>query len=119
MQSLLIIAHGSRRDASNEEVRQLTQQVAEKAGKQYASVSCAFLELAEPSISEGIQHCVQQGVKEIMIIPYFLSAGRHVVKDIPEEVTAAQNLYPDINIKVSPHLGTTSNMVDVLLSLAK
>ena len=58
MKSLLLVAHGSRRQASNEEVRELTARLAEHAGAAYGYVDCGFLELAEPSIPEGIQRCI-------------------------------------------------------------
>ncbi|MBA1332368.1 cobalamin biosynthesis protein CbiX, partial [Candidatus Endoriftia persephone str. Guaymas] len=45
-QALLIVAHGSRREASNQEVRQLTERVRVRAGPLYSEVACAFLELA-------------------------------------------------------------------------
>ena len=94
MKSLLLVAHGSRREASNEEVRQLTTQLAAHAGNRYQSVSCAFLELAEPSIPDGIEACIQQGAEEVIVLPYFLSAGRHVHEDIPREIAGKQQEYP-------------------------
>jgi len=52
--SLLIITHGSRRVASNDEDRQLVDQVRAQAGNAYDDVETAFLELAEPSIPDGL-----------------------------------------------------------------
>ena len=50
MQALLIVAHGSRRVESNEEIRALAAQVAQQSVQTYSIVGSAFLELAEPSI---------------------------------------------------------------------
>ena len=50
---LLIIAHGSRREASNDEVRRLADRVRALCAPGIADVEVAFLELAEPSIAEG------------------------------------------------------------------
>ena len=49
-------------------------------------MDCGFLELAEPSIPDGIQRCIDAGATEVVVVPYFLSAGRHVSEDIPAEV---------------------------------
>ena len=49
MKNLLIVAHGSRREASNEEVRELTLRIKEKSSASFDNITCAFLELAQPS----------------------------------------------------------------------
>ena len=86
MKSLLVIAHGSRRESSNDEVRQLVKTISNQPDSGFDDVSAAFLELAEPSIPDGLEACIEQGGKEIIVFPYFLAAGRHVVEDIPAEV---------------------------------
>ena len=118
MKALLLVAHGSRREASNDEVRKLTDCLRRQSGTRFGEVRCAFLELAEPSIPEGIEQCVQAGADEVVVVPYFLSAGRHVAKDIPEEVATKQQQYPDRDIYISDYLGTAPDLVDTLLALA-
>ncbi len=119
MKSLLLIAHGSRREASNDEIRDLTEQLKRQAAGRYDSVSCAFLELATPSISEGIEACVQAGATEVTVLPYFLSAGRHVARDIPEEIALKQKQHPALKIEIAPYLGASEQMTSVLLSLVE
>ncbi|MEK7990732.1 MAG: CbiX/SirB N-terminal domain-containing protein [Thiotrichaceae bacterium] len=115
--SLLIAAHGSRRSKSNLEVQQLTQTIREKAGGKYLSISHAFLELAQPSIGEGIDECVRLGAEQILLLPYFLSAGRHVQQDIPEEVAAKQAQYPQVKIHITAYLGASDAIADMMLAL--
>ena len=81
--ALLLVAHGSRRAASNTEVAQLAEQLQFNLQGDFAMVEAAFLELAGPSIPEGIQLCAESGVKNIVVLPYFLNTGRHVAEDIP------------------------------------
>lgn len=118
MQALLLIAHGSRRTESNDEVRDLTADLAARARDRFPIVRCAFLELAEPSIPEGIEQCIQDGAAEVVVLPYFLSAGRHVVTDIPNEVRGKQDEYPQINIRIAPYLGASMGIPDLLLESA-
>ncbi|WP_353570359.1 CbiX/SirB N-terminal domain-containing protein [Candidatus Albibeggiatoa sp. nov. BB20] len=115
--SLLIVAHGSRRPKSNLEVQQLTQIIREKACSKYLSIAHAFLELAEPSIGDAIDQCVRQGATDILLLPYFLSAGRHVQQDIPEEVAAKQTQYPQIKINIMAYLGASEAIPEMMLSL--
>lgn len=118
MKSLLIIAHGSRRHASNDEVRALTERIAGKTARHFDVVHCAFLELAQPSIPDGIQQCVAQGARDILILPYFLSAGRHVVEDIPKEVEQTQALYANVRIHIAPYLGSLDTIAGLMATQA-
>jgi sirohydrochlorin ferrochelatase len=110
MNSLLLVAHGSRREASNEEIRALTESLRHKDG-----IGCAFLELAEPSIPDGIRACIARGATRVTVFPYFLSAGRHVASDIPDEVNSVVEDYPDIEITIAPYLGAAGAMGDLIL----
>ena len=118
MKALLLVAHGSRRAASNDEVRELAQRLATKAGERYGMVDAAFLELAEPSIPDGIQCCIDRGAEEVVVLPYFLSAGRHVAEDIPNEVQVKIEQHPQVNIHIASYLGAADGVVDLLLNSA-
>ena len=109
-QALLIVAHGSRRAESNAEIRALATQVAQQTAATYAVVGSAFLELAEPSIPDGIQQCIDAGAQSITIMPFFLSAGRHVVTDVPQLVREKQREYPDLQVRIAPYLGVSPLM---------
>lgn len=115
MKSLLIVAHGSRRQASNEEVVDLAKRVAQQASHDFHYVSAAFLEIAEPSIPDALECCVQQGATEVVIFPYFLAAGRHVVDDIPEEAAKVANKYPDVKFRIAGHLGKSEDIPQLII----
>lgn len=114
MTQLLIVAHGSRREASNEEVRRLAIQVAEHLQVPADTVQVAFLELALPSIETALDDCFTQGVNEVSVLPYFLSSGTHVASDVPREIAAAQTKWPDKVIKVLPHIGAADTMINMI-----
>jgi sirohydrochlorin ferrochelatase len=115
--ALLIVAHGSRREASNDEVRELTKVIAGKAGARFIIVATAFLELATPSIPDGIEQCIQAGANEVVVLPYFLSAGRHVAHDIPTEVEIKRVQYPHVPITIAAYLGSDSGVADLMMGL--
>lgn len=117
MQALMIIAHGSRRAASNQEIFDLIDILSTKT-TQYIKVVAAFLELATPSISESLDDCVKCGVSEVIVLPYFLSAGRHVSEDIEHALAPKREEYPQLSITIKPHIGAADGMADMLLNLA-
>lgn len=119
MKTLLLVAHGSRRQESNDEVRRIASELGRLAGDEYDFVGSAFLELAEPSIPDGIQQCIDMGAGSVEVLPYFLSAGRHVRQDIPAEVAIKQQQYPDLSIIIHSYLGEAAAIPALLLQLAK
>ena len=118
MHALLLIAHGSRREASNTEVRELASRLERIAGDRFDCVVPAFLELAEPDIPAGVDLCVKAGATNITAVPYFLAAGRHVVSDIPAELEKAAHMHQAVTIQQSDYLGKHESIVELLLTLA-
>ncbi len=118
MKSLLLVAHGSRRAASNDEVRALASHLEVYTNGAYGQVACAFLELAEPSIPDGLRQAIHSGSREVIVLPYFLSAGLHVVADIPSELDVVRAEYPDVRITLASYLGASAGIVELLAGLA-
>lgn len=116
MKQLLIVAHGSRRAASNDEVRVLAAQVAQHLQWSAEQVQVAFLELALPSIATALDDCFKRGVNEVSVLPYFLASGSHVVSDLPREIAAAQAKWPDKTIHLLAHIGAADRMVNLITS---
>jgi len=116
--ALLLVAHGSRRQQSNNEVTELADKLRDSCHDDYKIVHAGFLELAAPSIPEGIENCINDGATRVTILPYFLNSGRHVIEDIPEIVNDTKPLYPQTEIKIASHLGASELMMDLLISSA-
>ncbi len=119
MKALLVVAHGSRRETSNDEVRGLCRRMEASGLTPFGRVSAAFLELAEPSIAEGIEECVAAGATEVVVVPYFLSAGRHVSEDIPAEVARAARRHPQVSVRLTPHLGAAAGIAPLVKELGE
>lgn len=81
-------------------------------------VEVAFLELAEPSIPDGLARCVARGAEEIVVFPYFLAAGTHVAQDIPEALAEFGRLHPQVKLRLASHLGASSALPGVILDVA-
>jgi hypothetical protein len=52
MHILLLVAHGSRREESNIEIKSLSEKISKFESKEFDKVMSAFLELASPSIPD-------------------------------------------------------------------
>jgi len=118
MHAILLIAHGSRREASNQEVRELAARLEHRVDGRFDRVIPAFLELAEPDIPTGVDRCAEAGATTVTAVPYFLSAGRHVASDIPAELDKAARKHQAVTILQSDYLGKHESIPELLLALA-
>lgn len=75
---IVVVAHGSRRAASNETFVEFV------AGLGLGSITePAFLEAAAPTIADAVDKCVAAGAERVIALPYFLLPGNHWDRDIP------------------------------------
>jgi sirohydrochlorin ferrochelatase len=119
MKSIVLIVHGSRLQSSNDEAKQLVDKLAEKLDAQYPILEIAFLELTSPSIAEAIESCIQQGANEVCVMPYFLCAGHHVIRDIPNEIKPLQEKYPHMPFHITGHVGSSDLITQLLCELVE
>ena len=101
--AVLLIAHGSRREAANDDLHALAARVAAQ-GLHPIVVSC-FLELAQPDIQQGGDRCVTMGASRVLMIPYFLSAGVHLRRDLTAARDELEARHPGVEFRLGPALG--------------
>jgi len=109
-EAVLLVGHGSRREKSNEQVRELAVDLEGRLG---VPVVPAFLELAEPSIPEAIAG-VAPSVSQLTVIQLSLFAASHVKNDVPLAVQQARAEYDGLAIHNGSHLGVHPALVDLL-----
>ncbi len=85
-----------------------------QASGQYLHVAASFLELATPSIPEGGRACAAAGATEVLMLPYFLSAGSHVTTDLERYRSELAAEYPDVRFVLCPHLGVHPLMLEIV-----
>ncbi len=115
--ALLVFAHGSRVESANEAVRSVAGALARAGG--YPIVEAAFLELGRPSLEEAADLVVAQGAGRILILPYFLTLGMHMERDLPKLVDAISNKHKDLAISVAAPLDGHPGLVAILRERAE
>jgi hypothetical protein len=109
---VLLMDHGSKNPRANQRLLDLAALYQDKVGTSQIVVRAAHMEIAEPSIPEGLQSLLDAGVDEIVCHPYFLSPGRHVVEDIPEILkNAIETLQIDIPITTTDPVGSNTDVM--------
>jgi sirohydrochlorin ferrochelatase len=108
--ALLLIAHGSRQDEANADLQHL---VRELRGR-YAIVEASYLELAPPTIAEAGSRCVALGAERVVLVPYFLSAGVHVRRDLTAARQELAGRFPQVEFRLAEPLGQHPLLVNVV-----
>lgn len=114
MQALIFLAHGSRRQQSNDEVINLTDRIRPLISAKYDSVSAAFLEIATPSLSEMIDHLIERDAEIIAIYPYFVNSGNHVEQDIPRIIEGFKSAHPNRRFVLMQHFGKSKEIANMI-----
>jgi sirohydrochlorin ferrochelatase len=113
----VIFAHGSRIEGANESVRAVAAEVSRAGG--YDLVEAAFLDLAPPDLESAVGDLVRRGAGRIVLIPYFLTLGTHLDRDLPGIVARASRAHNDVPIDVTPPLNGHPALLEILLERAR
>ena len=114
--ALVLVDHGSRFQAANDMLADVTKLVRDLSGME--RVYHAHMELAEPTIRQAFEAAVRDGATTVIYHPYFLSPGRHSMSDIPRMVAEAAQEFPGIAFCVTEPLGVHSKIGEVVLERA-
>jgi sirohydrochlorin ferrochelatase/(2Fe-2S) ferredoxin len=108
-EAVVLAGHGSRREKSNEQVRELAAGLEGRLG---LPTDAGFIELAEPSIGEAIAS-LAPAVSDVTVVPLSLFAASHVKADVPLVVNEARAEH-DIAVHGGRHLGVHPAIVELL-----
>jgi sirohydrochlorin ferrochelatase len=115
--ALLLIAHGSRQEEANADLHHVAAELLRRGD--YPIVVASFLELTPPNIEEGGAACVAQGAERVILLPYFLSAGVHVRRDLTEARSHLAARFPDVTFQLAEPLGRHPLLLDVVTDRAR
>jgi sirohydrochlorin ferrochelatase len=115
--ALLLIAHGSREVEANADLYYVVEAMRRRGP--YPIVEASFLELAEPSGEQAAARCVEQGAERVIILPYFLSAGVHVQRDLADLCHTLAARFPRVEFRLASPLGRHPLLIDVVADRAR
>ncbi len=110
--AILLMGHGSRIPEANHALHAVAEMVQPLTG--YAIVEVAFREQHAPNIQKGIDACVARGATRILLFPYFLFAGAHVLEDLPAEMEEAGRRYPGLEMILGKPLGVHPKLGEIV-----
>lgn len=111
----MVFGHGSSVASANDAVRAVAEEAARAGG--WELFETAFLECA-PLLDHAVQKLVDAGAESVLVLPYFLTLGIHLKRDLPklvEELEAVHNM----PIRVTPPLDGHPGLSGILVARAR
>jgi sirohydrochlorin cobaltochelatase len=114
--AIILFGHGSRDNLWHLPIQAVATRI--RLASPNTMVSCAYLELTEPSLTAAAAELIDIGVSDIHILPMFLGLGRHAREDLPALVRQLQQNHPNVIFRVRPAVGENPVVLDLLAKLA-
>lgn len=112
----VVFAHGSSIESANDAVRKVAAEMASRGALDI--VEAAFLEGGQPSLAGALASMAGR-VSHVVVVPYFLTLGLHLQRDLPRLIDEVKRTHPNVRIDVAPPLDQHPAMVDALLDRAR
>ena len=113
----VVFAHGSSVESANQAVHSVAADLARRWELEH--VVAAFLEGGRPDLSAAVSELAVRNVSHVIVIPYFLTLGLHLQRDLPNLIAQARLANPAIEIEMTPPLDGHPAMVEALLERAR
>jgi sirohydrochlorin ferrochelatase len=115
---IIVFAHGSRIESANQAVREVVAGMLRPRGP-YEHVEAAFLELGQPDLETAAARLVAAGVGRVVVIPYFLTLGLHLERDLPRLAREVAAKFPGVELVLTAPLDGHPALTQILLDRAR
>ncbi len=116
MTGLIVFAHGSSVAEANEAVKRVSAAMQDTGA--FALVDTAFLEAAKPDLADAVAALDAKNVDRIVVLPYVLTLGIHLRRDLPRIVADLTEKYNGLRIDVTEPLDGHPALAEILLQRA-
>jgi sirohydrochlorin cobaltochelatase len=114
---LILLAHGSRDPRWRAPFEAFVAALTADLGA--ASVRLAYMEFVTPTLVDMAEEASHEGVKQLQILPLFMAGGAHVDRDIPAQVTAVKERFPQLDLNILPPIGEHPRFVALMHDIVK
>ncbi len=94
----MILAHGSRDSAACQRIIDMVENIGQKVWPK--QVVPAFFSMGKPALEQAVEDLIRRGCCRVIIFPFFLVDGSHVLKDIPARIRALQQKYSEVEFEI-------------------
>ena len=109
--TLLLVGHGSRHQAGNDEIDQFSARWKEM-NPQWKIETC-FIEFADVLLDQGLDNAARDA-ERVIVVPLILNAAGHVKMEIPHHINQARQRHSMVEFVYAAHLGANDAILTIL-----
>lgn len=109
--AILLVGHGSRNRAGNEEILHFAAQWRERHPGW--RIETCFIEHADVLLDEGLDRAARRA-RQVVTVPFILNAAGHVKMELPAAIGRARDRHPGVTFSCARHLGMGRDIFGVL-----
>lgn len=113
---IVLLAHGSRDARWREPIEAVAARVTARDPR--SRVVCAYMELAAPDLHTATAALIASGARTVRIVPLFLGMGKHAREDLPLQVEALRQAWPEVAFELAGIVGEDAELLDLLARIA-
>lgn len=117
MDTIILLGHGSPAEKGNQAMDEIALRLSDRMPD--VDVRCSFLRFGEPNLSKAVDEAVKKGASRIIVHPYFLGKGGHIVSEIPQLVEEARHKHLGVEFILTEPLGFHPGLVDAVYDRIK
>jgi len=112
---VIILAHGSRNECEVSEILTEVSRTVKAWLPPGVEVMGAAMQFNHPDLEEAIELLVKQGVKRVVVMPYFLFQGIHPTRDIPSRIGVIRQTNPEVEFILANTLGVDKHLANLVV----
>lgn len=111
-EAIILLGHGSRVPDAGKDMERVAARLRDKYG--YETVEVCFMSRLGPHFPEVFEKCVDRGATEVLVVPYFLHSGLHLILDVPEMLQKQAERFPAVTLRMGRGFGFDEMLVDLV-----
>lgn len=112
-EAIILFGHGSRIPGAGEGMEQVAERMRDKLGP--GIIEICYMSRLGPHFPEVFESCVARGATKVIVMPYFLHSGLHLMEDIPDLLRDTVGKYPHVKLVLGKNLGFDECIVDLVI----
>lgn len=112
MKAILLVGHGSRSQDAKEIFNKVVEGLRKKTD---VPVESCYMEISDPKIRDVIGKMYNDGVRDMIVLPYFLFKGIHIKEDIPRILTEMKSKWEGLKITLAQPIEYHDLILEILL----
>lgn len=111
--AVIILGHGSRATGAADDMEKVATRLKERLN--YEIIETCQMSGAGTLFPEVFDTCIGRGASFILVLPYFLHRGVHILLDVPRMMREKAAEFPGVKVVLGKNLGFDEAIVNIVM----